>query len=155
MKQFAQLERRYGCYLNVLNITNETPKLLSEKDHFNLYFVISCGVFAAVNICSNTLMIHGLIKTNRKLNFVQKLFVYLSSIDLFAGVVLMPTLIYYQLVGLTCLYMTLMMCLVGALAAGDSSIVLIISTLRLQAIITNPLKHKVGLVKKCILQARI
>lgn len=148
-QQLAQFELRYGCYLKVLNITSESPKLLSEKDNFNLFFVIICVIFATVNITSNILMIHGLIKTNRKINFVQKLFVYLSCVDLIAGFVLMPVLIYYQMVGLTCLNMTLMMCLVGVVAAGDSSIVLAISILRLQAI-RDPLKHKVGVIKRCI-----
>ena len=150
LQQMTQLKLRYGCYLRVLNITSEMTKLLSKKDNFNFYFVICCGIFAAINICSNVILIYGLIKANTKLNFVQKLFVYLSCIDLTAGMVIIPILIYYQLVGLTCLYMTLMMCLVGAVVVGDSSIVLTISILRLQAI-KYPLEHKVGVVKKCIL----
>ena len=78
------LKVRYGCYIKILNITSESSKLLSEKDNFNLYFVIFCAIFAIVNIISNILMINGLIKTNRKMNFVQNLFVYLSCVDLIA-----------------------------------------------------------------------
>ena len=109
-KDIEYFKLRYGCYFKVLDVSAESLKMLSENENFNLCFEIIWIVFGIINISVNSLLIHGLFKTHRRLSFVQKLFVYLSSMDLLAGIVLMPTLIYYQMVGLTCLYMTFMMC---------------------------------------------
>ena len=146
--EIRYLQHRYGCYLKVLNVSAVSLEPLLEKDNFNLCFVIFCVFFAVLNIGANSVLIHGLRKTNKKLNFVQNLFIYLSCTDMLAGVVLMPTLIYYQLFGMTCLYMTMMMCVVAITALGDATIVLVISILRLQAI-RDPLKQIIGLRKKC------
>ena len=139
---------RYGCYFKVIDVVStESITLLSKKDNFNLFLAVFCIAFAILNIGSNLLLAHALIKTNRKLNFVQRLFVYLSFIDLVAGVVLMPAMTYYLLFGLHCLRMTLMFCVIAYVAVADATVVLVISVLRLQAI-QNPFKH-IGLNKKC------
>ena len=149
-KDIEYFKLRYGCYFKVLDVSAESLKMLSENENFNLCFEIIWIVFGIINISVNSLLIHGLFKTHRRLSFVQKLFVYLSSMDLLAGIVLMPTLIYYQMVGLTCLYMTFMMCGVMFVACGDATIVLIISILRFQAI-RDPFQRGISSKKKYLL----
>ena len=108
------LEREYGCYLKLLLpdyedsliyqaeklLTAETVGLNNADEKPSTLLLIIFIVFAILNVDSNTLMIIGLCKTNKRMNGTQKLFVYLSCVDLTAGCVAMPVLIYYEAVGL-------------------------------------------------------
>ena len=146
-EQIQNLKLQYGCYLKVLDVTTTSLGPLLQKDNFRMMFAIGCIIFGVINIAVNSLLLIGLIKTTKKQNFFNKLFIYLTCTDLIAGCILMPTLVYYQLVGLTCPYMTAMMCCVAFVCAGDATTVLMISFMRLQTI-RNPLKHETGFKKK-------
>ena len=144
------LELQYGCYLKLLgpndvdfeesDVSISTDSVVINSDQSNRdgnlikYLPIIFSIFAVLNIGANSLLIFGLLKTNKKLNCIHKLFVYLAFIDLSAGCVAMPVFIYYELVGFTCLHMALMMSLFACIAVGDSSVLLIISVLRLYSI---------------------
>lgn len=127
------LELRYGCYSKVLDLTRASKGSLLEKSNFNFYMVIAFAIFGIVNIVANVMLIYGLFKTNKKMNCGQKLFVYLSCTDLMGGL-FVPVVIHFQLTGLNCFYMTIMMGVVSYIAIADFSILLIISALRLYGI---------------------
>ena len=128
------LQLRYGCYLKVLDLTKDLSKgPLLKKNKFTTYMAIAFAVFGIINVLVNVMLIYSLFKTNQKMNCGQKLFVYLSCTDLLAGL-FVPVVIYFQLVGLNCFYMTIMMGVISYIAIADFSILLIISALRLYGI---------------------
>ena len=143
-KQIEYFKLRYGCFLKVLDDSAMSP--LTAKDEFRSAYAIGCVVFGVMNIAANSLLLIGLIKTNKKFGFVQKLFIYLTCTDLIAGCILMPTLVYYQLVGLRCFYMALMTALAVYVAASDAGIVLVILIFRLHSI-RRPLEQN-SIIKK-------
>ena len=130
------IKLRYGCYFNILDSDTLSSKveILLQKDNFSFYYSISCTVFALLNIGSNSLLIHGLLKARQKLTLAHKLFVYLSCTDLMSGCVVMPMLVYYQIYGSSCLYMALMMAIFSYVVISDSLLLLTISALRLSTI---------------------
>ena len=149
-EDIKMLHLRYGCYAKVLDLSKLLIGPLLKKTNFNLYMVIAFTVFGIINIVANSTLIYGLFKTNQKMNCGQKLFVYLSCTDLMAGLSV-PAVIYFQLNGLNCFYMTIMMGVISYIAIADFSILLIISALRLYGIrhplsIRDPEKRTVVIV---------
>ena len=155
---YRLLELEYGCYLKLFGSEDmadymelvdyhdisllQQPvenMLFDEKSANSKHNILAIFIiFGVLNVTANSILIFGLYKTNKKMTSGQKLFVYLSCTDLMAGCVVVPLLIYYQLYGFTCLYMSLMMAICAYIVFADSCILLIISILRL-SIIRDPL----------------
>ena len=150
LESIQHFQLKYGCYIKVLNFSAISLKPLMQKDNFRMMLAIGCIIFGVINITANLLLLIGLIKTTKRQNFVHKLFIYLTCTDLIAGLILMPTLAYYQLVGLTCPYMIVMMSLLVYVVASDASIVLLISAMRLRTI-RNPFARKTDFKTKVAL----
>ena len=125
------LEKKLGCYFKLIEFTtvNSTESLLNSRD-VNVDLIYTFSLLIILNIAANSLLILGIIKTNKKLNSGQKLFIYLSCTDLVAGLVAMPLMMNYLIYGATCFYMTFMMAARAYVVYGDSCIFLVISVQR-------------------------
>ena len=134
--EWYQMENRYACYLKILKPKDIVPMkslLLDEKDDYYVYFVACCFIFGLLNIVVNSLLIFALVKERggRKMSFSDKLFIYLSCTDLTTGCVLIPLKINEQLNGQSCLYKSVLAGLFAYVSLADSSILFIISIIRL------------------------
>ena len=91
-------------------------------------------------LLSNTIFIYGLRKTNKTLTYVQKLFIFLSCIDILIACV--PSSMYsvYILYGSSCFFLALTMGFGSMFLLADSAVLFTISLLRLYAIVS-PLKR--------------
>lgn len=146
------LELHFGCYLKLWidpigkgNLSYEEEESSTDYDVIKQvlaangkndknYVVVIFAIHAVLNIVANFLLIFGLLRTNKKIFRVQKLFIYLSFTDLIAGCVVMPVFIFYHFRGLTCLHMALTIGITVYVALADACILLIISILRLMSI---------------------
>ena len=140
----------FGCYENLFTTpqVKELGRLLhtqNQEHRFEIYFGIACVILSVLNIVSNTCYIYGLIKTNSKLTCIQKLFVYLTLIDLLAGLVVLPMLAVGQFYGMSCPFMVTFIALNGFVYVNDASTTVIIAALRFHAIIRpfNEGRHRV------------
>ena len=109
-------------------------QMLKEK----MFFVLTLFIIL-MTIVSNLMFIYGLWKTNKVLSFIQKLFIYLSIIDLLVGCVPGSMYAVYILNGSSCMYMSITMSLGLCFAILDCFTLFTISLLRLIAI-RRPLK---------------
>ena len=129
---------RYSCYLHVLDF-NETKYFQTlyelEDETFETVAGIFCFVFAAFIIVANFTFIFGLMKTNRGLSRVQKLFVYVSCVDMLTGFVGMPMLGLSVINGLTCLQQAVMISFIVFPVIADGFGMLTISLLRVRSIV--------------------
>ena len=129
---------RYSCYLHVLDYNNtETFRTLYslEDETFESVAGIFCFVFAVFIVAANCTFIFGLFKTNRGLSTVQKLFVYVSCMDLLTGFIAMPMLGLSVIRGLTCLQHAFMFSFILFPIITDGFGMLTISLLRVRSII--------------------
>uniref|UniRef100_A0A7M5UKP9 G-protein coupled receptors family 1 profile domain-containing protein n=1 Tax=Clytia hemisphaerica TaxID=252671 RepID=A0A7M5UKP9_9CNID len=130
---------RYSCYLKVLNLTSMDildKVLAAENRTFEIVATVVCFTLAAFIISANSVFIFTLLMTTkRKLTFVQRLFLYVSCIDLIAGFIAMPMMGVSQYHGLTCLQQASMMGAAVFAVVADSCGVLTISCLRYHSIL--------------------
>ena len=72
------LEKKLGCYFKLIEFTtvNSTESLLNSRD-VNVDLIYTFLLLIILNIAANSLLILGIMKTNKKLNSGQKLFIYL------------------------------------------------------------------------------
>jgi len=132
---------KLGCHGNmILRKGFQVPKSAFRINNFK----ITCFGFSVVvilfTISSNAVFIYGLKKTNKTLSYIQKLFIYLSCVDILPACVPVPMFAVYFLNGSSCLYMSIMMSFGTAFLITDSAILFTISLLRFYSI-ANPLKR--------------
>ena len=129
---------RFGCYLKLVDFKSpeQLENILKESDEglFELYFGIVCIILAVLNITSNSCYIHGLRRTNHKLSHIQKLFIYLSAVDLIGGCCVWPMIAIGQFYGQECLYMSIVQSLNASVTFHNGTTTCMISVLRYKAI---------------------
>ena len=124
-------ENKLGCYFKLINFTTvKSSESLLRSSNVGVYMVHAFVIFIILNIGANSMLILGIIRTSKKLNAGQKLFIYLSCTDLLAGFVVIPLMLYYQIHGTTCLYMTFMLGARTYIVYADSCILLVIALQR-------------------------
>ena len=84
---------KFGCYGNVILRTGfPVPKSTFQLNCYKIAVFGVCMMLILFILFSNTIFIYGLRKTNKTLTYVQKLFIYLSCIDILGACV--PSLMY-------------------------------------------------------------
>ena len=114
----------------------------------------TCILIAFVAV-TNSMFIHGLVKTNkRNLTLSHKLFIYMSAVDLLNGLVAMPILALCSVKGISCQAMSFMVAFTTFILLCSTSSLVPISVIRLRSII-DPFnaRNKIKLMFLVIIQA--
>ena len=129
--------RSYGCYSAELLHTNTSSRIsVKGKSAWPYITGITTCVLVVFVVITNSMFILGLLKTNKQnLTLAQKLFIYMSAVDLFNGMLAMPSLAFFSLNGISCLVMSFMVGFTAFTALSSSSTLATISVMKLQAII--------------------
>ena len=129
--------RSYGCYSAELLHTNTSSRIsVKGKSAWPYITGITTCVLVVFVVITNSMFILGLVKTNKQnLTLAQKLFIYMSAVDLFNGMLAMPSLAFFSLNGISCLVMSFMVGFTAFTALSSSSTLATISVMKLQAII--------------------
>ena len=125
--------QKYGCYTTEILYTDISK---TDKSTWSRVTGITTCVLVAFVVVTNSMFILGLVKTNkRNMTLVQKLFIYISAVDLFNGVLAMPCLAFFSLNGISCLAMSFMVGITAFTVLSSTSTLAIISIIRLHSII--------------------
>ena len=129
-------EHKYGCYsvsLLQMNITRKENKQRSTWSQIN---GITTCVLVVFVVITNSMFILGLVKTNkRNLTLAQKLFIYMSAVDLLNGSFAMPYLAVFSFNGISCPAMSFMLAFTAFTVLSSTSALALISIIRLRSII--------------------
>jgi len=135
------LDKKLGCYGKVIARTRfPVQKSVFQINDFKIaYFGFSMVLILFIS-SANAIFIYGLIKTNKTLSYIQKLFIYLSCVDILIACVPIPMYAVYILNGCSCLFMGLTLSFGAMLLISDAAVLFTISLLRFYSI-AYPLKR--------------
>ena len=133
--QLQQYDTEYGCYSVELLHMNISRTEINNKSTWSRVTGITTCVLVVFVVVTNSMFILGLVKTNkRNMTLGQKLFIYMSSVDLLNGLSAMPYLAVFSLSGISCLAMSFMVAFTTFTVLSSASTLALISVIRLRSI---------------------